>query len=96
MSAYSVSKIMTVLAVSAPGVYIYDTDLDNASVATTATDGLRLRHTNTSGLKHRPAVQGHRGAGFSAAPNSMDAMVLASELHLDSVEFDVGELFVFN
>jgi glycerophosphoryl diester phosphodiesterase len=46
----------------------------------------------TWGLSDRPAVQGHRGAGYAAPPNSMEAMIRASQMNLDSVEFDVWQL----
>lgn len=46
----------------------------------------------TWGLQGRPHVQGHRGAGYAAPPNSMEAMITAAEQGLDSVEFDVWQL----
>lgn len=46
----------------------------------------------TWGLKCRPHVQGHRGAGYAAPPNSMEAMITAANHGLDSVEFDVWQL----
>jgi len=63
------------------------------------------RHTapevcfNAMGVNHtlglqigRPHVQGHRGAGYAAPPNSMEAMITAAQHGLDSVEFDVWQL----
>jgi len=46
----------------------------------------------TWGLHGRPLVQGHRGAGYTAPPNSMEAMIRAAQMGLDSIEFDVWQL----